>query len=239
MSDQHLLLLPGLLCDDALWANQIRDLAPAATLHAADLTQHDTLAAMAHAATAALPPRFAVAGLSMGGYLAFEILRLMPHRVTRLCLIATAAAPDDPAQARRRRGLIALVARNPRFLGLSPRLLPELLHPANLADAALAQTLTRMALRVGREAYLRQQHAILHRPDSRPLLPGIAIPTLVLAGEADRVTPPAASRAMAALIPHARLAILPGCGHLPPLERPHAVTAELRNWLAAARPSPG
>jgi pimeloyl-ACP methyl ester carboxylesterase len=226
-----LLLLPGLLCDASLWASQMRDLADIAAPQVADLAQDDTLAAMAERALAAAPHQFALAGLSMGGYLAFEILRRAPERVTALCLIASAAAADSPEQARRRRGLIALASRNHRFIGVSPRLLPDLFHPENLADEALAQTIRAMALRVGRETYLRQQRAILTRPDSRADLPAIAVPTLIMVGEADRVTPPAASAEMAALIPQAELLVLPGCGHVPPLERPGMVSAAMRVWL--------
>jgi pimeloyl-ACP methyl ester carboxylesterase len=235
---QPLLLLPGLLCDRALWVHQVHDLADLASASVADLTRDDTLGAMAERAVAAMPDRFAVAGLSMGGYLALEIMRRTPHRVTRLCLIASSAAPAPGLGLGVRRGLMALTRRNPRFLGITPRLLPDLLHPSNLADAALGQTLTEMALRVGREAYLRQQQAILHRPDSRPDLPAIRVPTLVLVGEADRMTSPAAAAALAAAIPGAVLTVLPGCGHVPPLERPGLVSAAMRAWLLEPGPLP-
>jgi pimeloyl-ACP methyl ester carboxylesterase len=233
-----LLLLPGLLCDARLWRTQVADLAGQARCQVADLTLDDTVAPMAARALAGAPPRFALCGLSMGGYVAFEILRQAPERVERLALLDTSARPDTPEQARRRRGLVALARSGvgqaggaTGFRGVTPRLLPQLLHPANLGGPLGAEVMA-MAEAVGRDAFLRQQAAILGRPDSRALLPGIRVPSLVAVGEADALTPPALAEEIAAGIPGARLAVLPGCGHLPPIEDPAAVTALLRGWLA-------
>ncbi|GGC40749.1 hydrolase [Siccirubricoccus deserti] len=232
MPDPHpLLLLPGLLCDATLWQAQIDGLAGLAQCQVADVTADDSLPAMARRALEAAPDRFALAGLSMGGYLAFEILRQAPQRVTRLALLDTSARPDTPDQARRRRGLIGL-ARTGAFRGVTPRLLPQLVHPVHLGGPVGAAVVA-MAERVGRDAFLRQQAAILARPDSRPDLPGIRLPTLVAVGEADALTPPDLAEEIAAAIPDARLEVIPGCGHLPPLEAPAAVTALLRDWLEA------
>ncbi len=228
-----LVLLPGLLCDGRLWRDQLAALDGLARISVADLTRDDSLDAMAARVLDAAPPRFALAALSMGGYVAFAILRRAPERVTRLCLFDTSARPDSEAQARRRRGLIALT-RTGRFRGVTPRLLPSLLHPDRLGDAALAAEVMAMAERVGREAFLRQQHAILARPDSRPMLPGLALPCVVAVGEGDQLTPPDHAREMATLIPGAELTLLPGCGHLPPMEDPSAASAVLVRWLEAA-----
>ncbi len=228
-----LLLLPGLLCTPALWCHQLDNLDAVAEMRVADLTRHDNMAELAAAALAEAPERFALAGLSMGGYVAFEILRQAPERVTRLALLDTSPHPDAPAQTRRRRDLLALAERG-EFKGVTPRLLPLLIHEERLSDTALADVVTGMAEAVGKDAFLRQQTAIMNRPDSRPLLPRIHVPTLVLCGREDALTPLAVHREMAGAIPDAQLVVVEKCGHLAPLERPEAVTSTLRAWLKAA-----
>lgn len=230
------LLLPGLLCDAALWRAQMAALSDLADFTVADLTRDDSVDAMAQRALQAMAGRFALAGLSMGGYVAFAVLRQAAERVERLCLFDTSARPDTPEQARRRQGLMALT-RQGRFRGVTPRLLPLLVHPDRLADTALTGVVMNMAERIGRDAFLRQQAAILGRPDSRPDLPRWTMPARVVVGEADQLTPPDCAREIASLLPAAQLTVLPGCGHLPPLESPDAATSILRDWLEpAARP---
>ena len=226
----HLLLLPGLLCDARLWRDQIEALADIAVCHVADLTQDETLEAMAGRALAAMPERFAVAALSMGGYVAFELLRQAPERVSRLLLMDTSARADTDAQARRRRGLMA-ISGSGRFHGVAPRMLPNLLHPDRLGDAFLGAEVSAMAARVGRDAFLRQQAAILRRPDSRGDLPNIRMPAWVAVGAGDQVTPPALAEEIAAGIPNAQLERIEGCGHLPPMEMPERTSALMRVWL--------
>jgi pimeloyl-ACP methyl ester carboxylesterase len=225
-----LLLLSGLLCDARLWRDPLAALADAVDPFVADLTRDDDFEAMARRALDHMPERFAMAALSMGGYVAFATLRIAPERVTRLVLFDTSARPDDDTQARRRRGLMAL-ARGGHFRGVTPRLIPQLLHPANVGDTALVAEVMAMAERVGREAFIRQQTAILRRPDSRPELARIAAPTLVCIGEADQMTPLDRAEEIAAGIPGAALRIIPGAGHLPPMEAPAATAALLREWL--------
>jgi pimeloyl-ACP methyl ester carboxylesterase len=226
-----LLLLPGLLCDERLWCDQVAALIGTAECQVADLTLDADLGSMALRALEAAPPRFALAGLSMGGYAALEIMRRAPERVTRLALFDTSARPDTLEQARRRRGLMALT-RSGQFKGVTPRLLPSLLHPDHV-EGPLGHEVREMAERVGRDAFLRQQQAILQRPDSRPLLPGIGVPTLVAVGEQDILTPPELAEEMAAAIPGARLARIPQAGHLPTMEQPEAVNALFQEWLTA------
>jgi len=225
-----LLLLPGLLCDARLWRDQVAALAGGADCVVADLARDDSLGGMAARALAGLPPRFALAGLSMGGYVAFEILRRAPERVARLALFDTSARADAPDQARRRRGLMAL-ARPGQFRGVTPRLLPQLLHP-HAVGRPLAAEVTAMAKRVGRDAFLRQQAAIIGRPDSRPGLPGLRLPVLVAHGAQDALIPRSMAEEIATLVPGARLAVIEHCGHLPAMERPAETTALLRDWLA-------
>lgn len=225
-----LILVPGLLCDAALWRHQARHLADIADIRIAETRRDDTIAGMAQRLLAGAPDRFALAGLSMGGYVALETMRQGAERVIRLALLDTSAAPDDPARRRNRQDLIRL-AQTGRFRGVTPRLLPQFLHPGRLADAALTEEVMEMAARVGRDAFLRQQRAVLGRADSRPLLAQIRVPTLVLCGREDVLTPPERHSEIADAIPGARLAIIDDCGHLSAMERPQAVTAVLRDWL--------
>jgi pimeloyl-ACP methyl ester carboxylesterase len=227
---ETVLFLPGLLCDATLWRAQVAALSAAMDCVVADVTLDDTLDGMARRAIETLPPRFAVCGLSMGGYVALALMRLAPERVTRLCLMDTSARPDTREQAQRRRVLMAMTRGN-RFRGVTPRLLPLLLHPDRLSDAALSAEIMAMADRVGREAFLRQQTAILARPDSRPMLGRIAVPTLVIHGEADQLILLDHAAEMREAIPGARLTIMPGCGHLPPMEDPEATGLHLYEWL--------
>ena len=225
-----LVLLPGLLCDAALWRPQVEALADVADCQVADLTRDDSMAAFAERVLAGAPPRFALAGLSMGGYVAQEVVRRAPERVMRLALLDTSARADTEEQSARRRGLIEL-ARKGNFKGVTPRLLPLLIHADRLADEPLTTAVMAMAERVGMAAFLRQQQAILTRVDGRPDLPRIACPTLVLCGRDDALTPLAVNEEMARLIPGARMVVVEACGHLATLERPDAVNAALRDWL--------
>jgi pimeloyl-ACP methyl ester carboxylesterase len=197
----------------------------------ADLTLDDSMAAMAQRVLAGAPPRFALAGLSMGGYVAQEIVRRAPERVTRLALLDTSARADTPELTARRRGLIELSQKG-QFKGVTPRLLPLLIHPDRLGDEAFTATVMDMAERVGKAGFLRQQTAIMGRPDGRGDLGRIACPTLVLCGRQDALTPPALHEELAALIPGARLVVVEHCGHLSTLERPEEVDEALRRWLA-------
>ncbi len=232
-SRPSLLLFPGLLCDARLWRDQVEALSDSITCIVADCTQDDSLDAMARRALSAMPARFAVAGLSMGGYAAMALMRLAPERVTALCLMDTSARPDTPEQARRRRGMMALVARGHRFKGVTPRLLPMLLHPDRLDDQAMCDEVMAMADRVGQAAYLRQQAAIVARPDSRPDLARVAVPTLVAVGAGDQLTPPELAGEIAGLIPGADLRIVEGAGHLLPMEQPDETIKLMRRWFDA------
>jgi pimeloyl-ACP methyl ester carboxylesterase len=229
--NENVLFLPGLLCDARLWQDQMAAM-PGGVV--ADLTLDDDVDAMARRALALMEGRFALCGLSMGGYVAQALMRLAPERVTRLCLMDTSARPDTEAQSRRRRGLMAMTRGN-RFRGVTPRLLPQLIHPDRLSDASLTRTVMDMAERVGRDAFLRQQQAILSRPDSRPYLARIAVPTLVAVGSHDILTPPELAEELAGGIHGSELRVVPQSGHLPPLEQPGYVTDMLRNWLAQGR----
>ena len=188
-----LVLLPGLLCNRNLWAHQLDHLGHVADLTVADLTRHDSVEEMAESVLAKSPDRFTLAGLSMGGYVALEIMRRAPERVARLALLNTSARPDAAEQSARREDLIRLSELG-TFKGVTPRLLPLLLHEEALDNTLIVGAVMAMAEDVGQEGFARQQRAILTRPDSRPGLSSIACPTLVIGGDADQLTPPARSR---------------------------------------------
>ncbi len=225
-----LILLPGLLCDRALWQHQIDHLADVADTSVPDLASDDTVEAMAQRVLDAAPPRFALAALSMGGYVAHAIMRAAPERVLRLALFDTSARADTEEQLARRRGLITLAEKG-KFKGVTPRLLPLLIHPDRLEDRPLTDAVMGMAERIGKAGFLRQQRAIMARPDSRAQLRGYRCRTVVAVGRADAITPIVVNAEMAGLIPEARFVIIEHSGHLPTMEQPVAATAILRYWL--------
>jgi pimeloyl-ACP methyl ester carboxylesterase len=227
-----LLLVPGLLCDSLLWEAQIEALKGHAACWVADHTRSDTLAGVASDVLRDAPfERFALAGLSMGGYVALEIVRQAAQRVERLALLDTSARADTPEQRERREGLISLAQRG-RFVGVTQALLPLLVHRARLGDDELVSTVKKMAANTGQKAFVRQERAIMSRSDSLPLLPSIACPTLVLCGRQDALTPLERHEEMARSIPGASLKVIEDCGHLSTLERPAEVSAALLRWLA-------
>jgi len=225
-----LVLIPGLICTAELWEAQIADLADLADVTVADHTGQDSMAALARSILDAAPQRFALAGLSMGGYIALEIMRQAPERVERLALLDTNARADTPEQSKRRRDFITLAERG-RFLGISPRMIQDLVHPDHAADRTIANTIVRMARETGREAFIRQQTAIINRIDSRPYLPRISCPTLVLCGREDKLSPVELHEEMARMIPGAKLRVVEHCGHLAPLEQPAETSRHLAAWL--------
>ena len=229
-SPTSLILLPGLLCDEALWAHQTETLADIADITVADMTQDDTIQGMAERVLTGAPETFALAGLSMGGYAAQEIMRQAPERVERLALLDTSAKADTPDRKKQRQGFIAQLGLG-GFQGVTGKLLPYLIHKDRLDDDALVAVIKASAQNVGPEAFTRQQHAILSRPDGRKDLKKIACPTLVLCGREDALTPLAQHEEMAAAIPNAWLVVIEDCGHLAPLERPDAVNAAMCAWL--------
>jgi len=228
-----LILVPGLLCDALLWQTQIGALEADIKCWVADHTRSDTMAAVAGDVLRDAPfERFALAGLSMGGYVALEIVRQAPGRVSHLALLDTGARADTPEQLARREGLIALATRG-RFIGVTQALLPLLLHRDRLGDVKLVNTVRKMAENIGKDGFIRQERAIMSRVDSLPLLPTIACPTLVLCGRQDALTPVERHEEMAQAIPGASLYVIENCGHLSTLERPAEVSAALKRWLSA------
>jgi pimeloyl-ACP methyl ester carboxylesterase len=228
-----IILIPGLNCSARLYAEQIPVLWQFGPVTVADHRRDDNMAAIGRRILAAAPPRFALAGLSMGGYIAFEILRQAPDRVAKLALLDTGPGAEVPERTAQRWPLIEL-ARQGRFGDVTDDQFPWLVHRDRRGDAVLKAAVGAMNEETGPEAYIRQQQAIMVRPDSRPGLAAIACPTLVLVGDDDRLTPPELSREMAKAIPGARLVVVADSGHLSTMEQPQAVNRALVEWMKAS-----
>ncbi|HUN25550.1 MAG TPA: alpha/beta fold hydrolase [Steroidobacteraceae bacterium] len=223
-------LVPGLGASARLYAEQVPELWQLGPVTIADHTRDESIAAIARRVLAGAPPRFALLGLSMGGYISFEILRQAPDRVAKLVLLDTSARPDLPEQTVMRRAQMSL-ARSGRLEEIFEQLYPRLVHTARRGDQALRQLVRQMTEEVGASAFVRQQTAIIGRPDSRPGLAVIGCPTLVIVGDGDLLTPPERAEEIARGIPGAQLLTIPECGHLSTLEQPHAVTRALVSFL--------
>lgn len=225
------MLVPGLVCDGDLYAEQLAGLADLTDVVVTDVSAGASIGEMAQAALDVAPERFALAGMSLGGYVVWEVLRRAPERVTRLALLDTSARPETPAQTARRRELIALGDAD-GFPAVLDALWPAEVAAGRVDDAGLRRRFDAMCRRHGPDVFRRQQEAIIVRADSRPDLAGVRVPTLVLCGRDDAITPLDGHEEMATGIPGAELVVLDDCGHLSTWERPEQVTAALRGWLA-------
>ncbi|MGH8053761.1 MAG: alpha/beta fold hydrolase [Stenotrophomonas sp.] len=228
-----LLLLPGLLNDATLWRAQLDALADIADCQVGDLTLHDSLRATAEAVLSHAPDQFALAGFSLGGYIAQEILRIAPERVTRLALLDTSFKPDSPERAAQRLAQQNSVRLPGTFHGFGDKLMRSYIDASRLDDHALVDTVRGMTARLGAEVFLRQSR--IERIDGSDVLRAWRKPTVVICGRNDAITPLAVSEQMAALMPQATLVVIPQCGHLAPLEKPLEVSAAMREWLAVGR----
>lgn len=225
-----ILFVPGLLCSAEIFEAQVAALWPHGPTTVASTLEGETVGEVARRILETAPPRFALAGISMGGYISLEIMRQAPERVSRLALLDTTARPDTPEQTEQRR-LTLEEARTRDFLSTALAGLTNLLHPERRGDVSLRNTNERMARAVGLEGFARQLELIISRPDSRPFLSAIAIPTLVLVGDADALTPVERAQEIAENIPGAKLVIVPRCGHLSTIEQPQAVSNALLDWI--------
>jgi pimeloyl-ACP methyl ester carboxylesterase len=225
-----LVFIPGLLCTAELFAPQVAALWPYGPITIASTLEGETIAQMASAILAQAPPQFALLGLSMGGMISLEIMRQAPERVRKLALLGTSAQPASPEQAVVYKGLLAQAQQGDAATVLGEALL-SVLHPLHQTDPTLQAVNRRMGAAIGVAGLARQVAAVLSRADSRPGLAAIAIPTLVLVGEQDQLTPPDLAQELAAGIAHAQLVIVPACGHGSTIEQPQAVNQALQEWL--------
>ena len=225
-----ILLVPGLAGSPRIYAPVMPPLWRLGPVTVANHIRDDNIGAIARRILAEAPPRFALAGHSMGGYIAFEIMRQAPQRVAKLALINTEARPDTPEATARRRGQIAR-ARAGDYHAVLDELFAGFVHPSRREETSLHKLVHDMGDGVGPEAFVRQQTAVIGRADSRPSLAWIRCPTLVLSGDQDNTIPNSLSVEMADGIHHAKLIILPSCGHLPQVEQPQATADALVEWL--------
>ena len=237
MSKPHLVLIPGLICDDAVWEYQARELQALAEITIADHGSMDSFTAMADVILDHAPERFAIAGHSMGGRVAFEIFRRAPERISGVALLDTASTPkrtgvEGEREAKQRYALLKKAQRH-GMRSMGAEWVRPMVHPNRKSDSALINAILDMIARKTPEIFAAQIKALLDRPDARPLLPQIQCPTLVLCGRQDSWSVLSHHEEMAAMIPHCRLVVIEDCGHMSTMERPAEVTAALGEWITS------
>ena len=227
---EPLVFLPGMMSDDRVFEPQIRALGSERAIMVAPITQGERIEEIAAGLIEQLPQRFALAGHSMGGIVAMEVLKRIPRRITRLCLMDTNPLPESPAFA---------ATREPLIIGAQSGRLEEVMRDSLPADFLAAvpnrldiQTLLAdMGRDLGPEVYVRQSRALQRRPDQQATLRKCTVPTRLICGESDPMTPVRRHEFMAQLMPEATLTIIENCGHIPTLEQPEQTTRILRDWL--------
>ncbi|WP_419901653.1 alpha/beta fold hydrolase [Kiloniella sp.] len=227
---ERLVLMPGLLCNERLWAPQISFFKDNYVCEVPDLTQEDSIEKLALSVLKSVRGKFNLVGLSMGGYVSLEIMRIAPERVKRLALVDTKARADSPEQKRKRRGLLALAGRG-KFKGVTPHLMPLLIHPDRMNDTVLTGEIYKMAEEVGQAAFVKQQTAILDRESHLDILANINCPVQIICGRQDLITPLDCSEEIHTELSGAELLVVENCGHLSNVEEPEIVNKALGKWL--------
>ena len=234
----NLLLLPGLMCDGAFWAPWWAALPSTIKCQVVEYGDADTIAAMARAALAVAPLEFALAGHSMGGRVALEVMRLEPERAQKLVLmdtgyLALASGEEGETEEAGRKALMAL-ARREGVRAMCQQWVKGMVHPHRVDDAALVDPIIDMFARKSADRFERQQHALLNRPDATEVLRGLTLPTLLLCGRQDTWSGVAQHEAMRLLAPHAALAVIEDAGHMVLMERPEPTLEALNKFLQAS-----
>ncbi|MBC08519.1 alpha/beta hydrolase [Thalassospira sp.] len=230
--------LSGMLADQRMWHPALAAYAdfpdvakPAITPVFCELFDQDTVVDMARAVLEVAPDRFALVGMSMGGYAAFEILRQARSRISHLMLVNTRATADSDDVRRRRLLLSRIVTAKDPFVAVNDGMLDEMLHPDNRDDVALVSLITKMGDQCGVGVFERQNHAVAMRPDSVADVGKVNVPCSVIVGTHDRIISPESHREMADAIPGATYQEIPGAGHYAPLEQPHVFAQSLAELL--------
>ncbi len=234
MADLPILLLPGLMCDRAVWSDAVAALPRPIPVVVPDYGETDTLGGMAERVLAEAPPRFAVAGHSMGGRVALEVFRRAPERVAGLALLDTnylpRAAGEAGAREERERTALLEIARRSGTRAMAETWVKGMVHPSRLGDAGLIGAILDMFARKTADIFAAQIRALLARPDTAALLGAIRCPALVLCGREDSWSPLVRHQEMAAKIAGSELVAVEQCGHMAPMERPREVAAALARW---------
>ena len=226
-----IVLIPGLLCSGEMFSRQTALLWKYGSVLVANTLEGTTIPEIASHILDVASGQFVLGAISMGGYIALEIVRQAPERVAKLALLNTSARPDTPEQSAGRRELLSKARESADFPSFAVEILDQIMIPKHRGIEALRQVNRNMALAVGLDGFVRQSEAAIGRSDSRPLLSSISVPTLVVTGESDQLIPPAHSREIAAGIQGSRLVIVPECGHASTLEQPNAVNEALLDWV--------
>ncbi|MBI37480.1 MAG: alpha/beta hydrolase [Alphaproteobacteria bacterium] len=227
--NQHLLLVPGLICDDEIWAYSRKHLADIAKISILPMNEAVTMQSLAAAVLKSGPKEFAIAGFSMGGYVALEVLRQAPERVTRIALLDTSSRVDSQEKIESRNIAISDCEEG-RFGYLLDRFVPQLLTPENF-KGSLGARVRNMGERVGPKLFADRHRAMLTRVDSRKILQNTDIPVRAIVGRNDALSSVEEHEEIAGLAPRGRLSLIEDCAHMPPFETPQATTALLRDWL--------
>ena len=233
MAGVPVVFVPGLMCTGRIYQHQVESLADTHPVLLANHWSQPTMGEIAAQILGNAPDQFALVGTSMGGYVAFEIMRQAPNRVAGLVLIDTTARPETSEASAKREVLIKLAESD--LDAVTEQLLPRLSHPDRMNLPAVRGVIQAMATSLGKEVFQRQQRAIMGRADSRPTLAGIACPTLVICGHDDVITPPELAKEMADGIRHAKLEIIAECGHLATLDQPEEVNRLLLDWISSSK----
>jgi pimeloyl-ACP methyl ester carboxylesterase len=237
MNNDTLVLVPGLMCDEAVWLHQQAHLGKSRDIQIAAHGDSDTLGAMAERILARAPPRFALAGHSMGGRVALEVMARAPERVTRLALLDTgyeALAPGEAGEKERAgRHRLLDIAQRDGMLPMARDWARGMVHPDRLRDSTLMNDIHSMIARATPEIFAAQIRALLARPDRTALLGALSLPVLVLCGHDDGWSPLSRHQEMARRIPGSTLVDVPHAGHMSTMEQPKAITQALQDWLNA------
>jgi pimeloyl-ACP methyl ester carboxylesterase len=230
-----LVLVPGLMCDEAVWKEQIAALCDIAECSVANHGARDSLPAMAAAILENAPPKFALAGHSMGGRVAFEVIRRAPARVERLAVFDTNFPPLAPGEAgeQEKAGRYRLLAkaRSEGVRAMAADWVQGMIYPDRRSDSVLVSAILDMFEKKSTDIFEAQIRALVDRPDAGPLLGQIRVPTLVLCGRQDAWSPPSAHEEIAARIPSSRLVVVEESGHMVTMERPREVATAMREWV--------